>query len=98
MGDLVKIFYVVSTRNHRSGTVYYNVGDNYAEMPRGGRRIFGTGHYDRDVVMSRLRKCRNGEWFPEQHKTRKTHRRELERLVNRQRKQAHVDYLKSQKS
>ena len=93
MSDLVKVYFVVSTRNHRTGQINYNLGDNYARVPRGGRRVFGTGHYDRGIVMSRLRKCQDGAWFPEQHKARKNRERE----DTRQRKKLHAAYVKTLK-
>lgn len=93
MSDLVKVYFVVSTRNHRTGQVNFSLGDNYAKLPRGARRVYGTGHYDRGIVMSRLRKCRAGEWFPEQHKARKHREREDAKM----RKRLHTKYLKDLK-
>jgi hypothetical protein len=97
MGDLVKIYFVVSTRNHRSGQINYSLGDNLSQMPRGARSVHGTGHYDRGVVLSRLRKCRAGEWFPEQARSRRKRNRELDRQLVKQRKAAHARYLASLK-
>lgn len=93
MSDLVKVYFVVSTRNHRTGKISYSLGDNFSQVPKGSRTVFGTGHYDRDVVMGRLRKCRSGEWFPEQHQARKAREREDTRM----RKRLHAQYLKGLK-
>ena len=94
MSDLVKVYFVVSTRNHRTGQINFSLGDNYNKLPRGARKVYGTGHYDRDVVLTRLRKCRAGEWFPEQARERRKRNRELDRVLTRQRKEAHSAYMK----
>lgn len=93
MSDLVKVFFVVSNRNHQTGEINYDLGDNYSLVSRGSRRVYGTGHYSREIVVSRLNKCRNGEWFPEQHKARKSRERE----DTRARKVMHSRYLRALK-
>jgi hypothetical protein len=93
MQMLEKIFFVVSTRNHRTGEINYELADNYTRLPRGVRRVFGTGHYDRGLVMKRLQKCRDGVWFKEQHKE----RRKREEEDTRVRQRIHRDYLRSVK-
>ena len=93
MPNLVKIYFVVSTVNHRTRKVSYNLSDNLAELSRSARRVFGTGHYDEGIVLSRLRKCRAGEWFGEQHRARKLRERE----DTRQRKSLHAQYLRTLK-
>ena len=93
MSDLVKVYFVVSSRNHRTGQISFSLGDNLVKLPRGARRIYGTGHYNRGIVMSRLQKCEGGEWFPEQHKARKSREREDSKL----RKKLHAQYLRSLK-
>ena len=91
MSDLVKVYFVVSNHNHRSGQINFSLGDNMARLPRGARRVYGTGHYNRGIVMSRLKKCQVGEWFPEQHKARKSREREDSKF----RKMLHARYLRS---
>ena len=97
MGDLVKVYFVISTRNHRTGQISYSLGNNYEKLPRGARSVHGTGSRDRDIVLSRLRKCRAGEWFSEQAKDRRKRQRELDRVLTKQRKAAHERYLASLK-
>ena len=97
MSDLVKVYFVVSTRNHRTGQINYSLGDNTSPMPRGARSVHGTGHYDRGIVLSRLRKCRAGEWFSEQARERRKRKKELDRVLVKKRKAAHAKYLASLK-
>ena len=89
MSDLVKVYFVVSLRNHRTGHISYQLGSNMDEIPRGGRPVFGTGHTNRDVVMSRKKKCEAGVWFKEQHKARSARQREDDQV----RQQLHERYL-----
>ena len=93
MQKLEKIYFVVSFRDHRNGGVNYELADNYASIPRGSRRVFGTGHYDRTLVMQRLRKCENGTWFKEQHADRRRRDKEDERY----RQRLHREYLRTRK-
>jgi hypothetical protein len=91
LNDLVKIYFVVSTRNSQTGEIDFDIATNQSKVQRHVRRIYGTGHYNRSVVEHRLEKCQSGKWFPEQHRARKNRDREDARV----RKAVHVQYLKS---
>ena len=90
---LEKIYFVVSLRDHLSGGISYELADNYSQLPRGARRVFGTGHYNRDLVVKRLEKCRAGTFFKEQRRERQKREEEDVRL----RKRIHRQYLKRMK-
>lgn len=93
MRDIEKIYFVVSFRDHRTGNINYQLGDNFTQIPRGGRRVFGTGHYNRELAVERLRKCEDGLWFKEQRRERKQREAEDARL----RKRIHREYVRSLK-
>lgn len=93
MSDLVKVFFVVSTRDYNTGKIDFSLGDNLSELPRGARRVFGTGHYNQDLVLGRLKKCQDGTWFTEQRQERLAREREDVRY----RKKLHKQYLRDLK-
>lgn len=93
MQVLEKIYFVVSVRDHNSGVVSYELADNYTQLPRGARKVYGTGHYNRDLVMKRLEKCREGTFFKEQRRARQKREEEDARV----RKRIHKQYLKNLK-
>lgn len=89
--DLEKIYFIVSYRT-RDGYISYDIADNLRPLPRGARKVFGTGHYFRGVVESRLEKCQDGSWFNEQREERRLRDQEDERM----RKELHAEYLRNE--
>lgn len=89
--SLEKVYFVISTRNHQSGEISYQLSDNLSPRIRGARKVTGTSTCNPRLARRRLQQCQSGKWWGYQRKEEARRAKEDDRY----RKSLHKAYLRT---